>query len=121
MGNFKQLRVWQDALELVTSIYSLSNASPFSRDFGLTDQIRRASVSIPSNIAEGDERGTSKEAIRFFHIAKGSVAEVITQLHVAHNIGYIDQQTLGKLENQSEKIRASLLNLIRARENRMQL
>lgn len=119
MGNFKQLRVWQDALELTTSIYSLSNSSSFSRDFGLTNQIRKASVSIPSNIAEGDERGTAKEAIRFFHIAKGSVAEVITQLHVAYNIGYIDQQTLENLENQSEKIRASLINLIRARENQI--
>lgn len=116
MGNFKQLRVWQDALELVTSVYSLSKVSPFSRDFGLTDQIRRASVSIPSNIAEGDERGTTKEAIRFFHIAKGSVAELITQLHVAYKIGYIDRQTLDQLENRSEKIRASLTNLINARK-----
>ena len=67
MGNFKELRVWQEAINLAVDIYTLSRRQPFSKDFGLCDQIRRSAVSISSNIAEGDERGTNKESIRFFH------------------------------------------------------
>ena len=116
MGNFKELRVWQEAINLSTSIYNISRKEPFSKDFGLCDQIRRSAVSVASNIAEGDERGTNKESIRFFHIAKGSAAETITQLIIAHRVGYIDQSTLEAFEGQSEKIRASLKKLIKARE-----
>jgi len=117
MGKFKDLRVWQDALDLTEHIYQLTKKEPFSKDFGLRDQIQRAAVSITSNISEGDERGTNKESIRFFNIAKGSTAEVITQLHIAHRIGYIDQSVFEKLEDQAEKIRASLKNLIKSRSN----
>ena len=115
MGNFKELRVWQDAVKLAKDIYQATRLEPFVKDFGLCNQIQRAAVSISSNIAEGDERGTNKEAIRFFHIAKGSAAEVITQLYIAQQIDYIDPVSFEKLENQCEKIRASLKNLIKAR------
>lgn len=117
MGNFKKLRVWQDAIDLATSIYEVTKATPFCRDFGFCNQIQRAAVSVASNIAEGDERGTNKEAIHFFHIAKGSAAEVITQLHIALKIGYITPEVFTQLEDRTEKIRASLKNLIRARKN----
>jgi four helix bundle protein len=116
MGKFKQLRVWQEAIDLATLIYNLSKRAPFSRDFGLRDQIRRAAISVSSNIAEGDERNTNRESIHFFHIAKGSIAEIISQLHIAHNIGYIDMATLEDLEKRSGKIAASLRNLIKARQ-----
>lgn len=76
---------------------------------------KRAVVSIPSNIAEGDDRGSNRASVHFFNIAKGSSAEVITQLNIAHNIGYIDEQTLKELENEAMKINASLKNLIKAR------
>lgn len=115
MGNFKQLRVWQDSLDLATNIYALSRQEPFAKDFGLCNQIQRAAVSISSNIAEGDERGSDKQSVYFFNVAKGSVAEIITQLNIAFNIGYIDSDTLYNLENQSEKIRASLKKLIKSR------
>ena len=115
MGNFKELRVWQEGVDLSVKIYEETSKLPFSKDFGLCNQIRRASVSIASNISEGDERGTIKEAVHFFNIAKGSAAEVITQLHIAHKIGYIETSKFIKLEDQSEKIRAMLKNLIKKR------
>lgn len=78
-GGFKELRVWQKSKELAVEIYKITNATVgFKNDFSLRDQIRRAVVSIPSNIAEGDERETDREAVRFFYIAKGSSAEVLT-------------------------------------------
>ena len=115
MGKFKDLRVWNDAIDLTGKIYEVSRSGSFAKDFGLQNQIQRASVSIASNIAEGDERGTNREASHFFNIAKGSTAEVITQLIIAHRIGYISLEELDVLENQCEKIRASLKNLIQAR------
>ncbi|PHN07557.1 four helix bundle protein [Flavilitoribacter nigricans] len=117
MGNFKDLRVWQDAMELVVDIYQICRTDAFARDYGLRDQLQRSAVSIPSNIAEGDERGTNKESIRFFNIAKGSVAETITQLLIAYRVGYLDEKELHQLEEKAEKIRASLKNLIKARKN----
>ncbi len=110
MGNFKSLRVWQDAITLAADIYFFSNEIPFSKDFNLADQIRRSVVSVSSNIAEGEERGSKKEAIYFFNIAKGSIAEAISQLHIAYKVGYIDQKSFDRLENQAEKIGASLKN-----------
>ena len=81
----------------------------------LSNQIQRVSVSISSNIAEGDERGSNRELARFFNIAKGSAAEVITQLHIAENIGYIDKSTKERLMQKTEKIRSGLKNLLKAR------
>jgi four helix bundle protein len=115
MGRFKELRVWRDSMDLAERVYSLCRKEPFSKDFGLMGQITRAAISIPSNIAEGDERGSKKEAIYFFNIAKGSTAEVITQLELAYRIGYIDQQELAIMDDLAQKVRASLKNLIRAK------
>ena len=112
MGKFRELRVWQDALDLAESIYRLTTKEPLSRDYGLRNQMQKAAVSVASNISEGDERSSIKESIYFFSIAKGSVAEVITQLIIAYRIGYIDDESFIDLEDQAEKIRASLKNLI---------
>ena len=86
MGNFKKLHVWKDSIKLSANIYHITRKEPFMKDFGLASQIQRAAVSIASNIAEGEERQSDKVAIHFFHIAKGSAAEVITQLHIAYCI-----------------------------------
>ena len=86
-----------------------------SRDFSLKDQIRRSAVSIPSNIAEGDERGSNKEAVRFFYIAKGSLAELQTQLEIAHEIGFLEQRTVADLEERCRQIGRMLGSLIKAR------
>lgn len=117
MGKFKELRVWQDAMNLVEGIYKITKKAAFAKDYGLSNQIQRAAVSIASNIAEGDERGSDKESIRFFNMAKGSTAEVTTQLNIAYRIGYIDQRTFERCEDQSEKIRASLRKLINKRKD----
>ena len=111
MGRFKELRVWQDSMELAQQIYNITRLGSFEKDFGLRNQIQRAVVSISSNIAEGDERATNKESIYFFNMAKGSAAEVITQLNIAFRIGYIDKRSFNELENMAEKTRASLKNL----------
>lgn len=115
MGKFKELRVWQDSMNLVVGVYKISRKGTFAQDYGLCRQIQRAAVSIPSNIAEGDERNSDRESVHFFNIAKGSTAEVITQIEIAYRIGYIDKETLIKFEGQAEKVRASLKNLIKAR------
>ena len=72
MGKFQDLKVWQRAKDLAVYLYRLTGKGAFAKDYSLKDQIRRAGVSIPSNIAEGDELSTDKQAIRFFYIAKGS-------------------------------------------------
>lgn len=112
---FQTLVVWQRAKKLAVEIYMLTRSGLFVRDFGLRDQIRRAAVSIASNIAEGDERTTNKDSIRFFGIARGSTAELRTQLAIAHDVGYIDKPEYLKLDNQCIEIGKMLGGLIKAR------
>lgn len=119
MGNFLKLRVWQFAKEIALKIYQLTRSMEFSKDFGLKDQIQRSSVSIASNIAEGDELGTDKLAIRHFYIAKGSTAELLTQLIIANEIGYIDDVTKNSLVDECDKISAMLTNLIKVRLSKL--
>ena len=115
MGKFKELRVWKDSMDLAIKVYGITNMGKFKYDHGLKEQIRRASVSIASNISEGDERSGNKQSVYFFNIAKASTAEVITQLNIAYEIGYINNEVFSSTEDQAEKIRASLKNLIKYR------
>lgn len=117
MGGFRDLRVWQKAKELAVEVYRLTDGGAFSRDFPLRDQIRRSAVSIPSNIAEGDERGTNKDAVRFPFIAKGSPAELQTQLEIADEIGYVDSSALDALNQKSSSIGKMLGSLIKTRSH----
>ncbi len=94
---FEDIQTWQQDREMTKAIYLLSNVGMFARDFGLRDQIRRASVSIMSNIAEGFERGGDVEFRRFLAIAKGSSGDVKAQLYVALDAGMIDQATFDSL------------------------
>ena len=112
---FKSLLVWQKAQDLAVTIYRVTQEGPLSRDFGLRDQMRRAAVSVSSNIAEGDERDTDKDAIRFLFIAKGSVAELRSQLDLAVRIGSLDAGTGSALEAQAEEVAKMLRGLITAR------
>jgi len=89
---FEEIEAWQDARLLVKGIYEVTDGGRFARDFGLRDQIRRASISTMSNIAEGFERGSDKDFIRFLYMAKASAGEVRSQLYVALDLGYVDQQ-----------------------------
>ena len=115
MGKFQELRVWEESKNLAVEIYKLTSQGDFSRDFGLKDQIRRAAVSIPPNIAEGDELQTNKQSVKHFHYAKGSAAELITQLFIAKEIGYINHTQCQPLVSKAEKIAAMLNKLIQAR------
>lgn len=101
---FEEIEAWQLARELTTRIYSLSKVGEFARDFGLKDQIRRASVSIMSNIAEGFERGGTREFIQFLATAKGSAGEVRSQLYVAFDESYLDQAAFADLHKMSTRI-----------------
>ncbi len=112
---YRELRVWQRAKELAVTVYTLSASGPLSRDFGLRDQIRRAAVSIPSNIAEGDERDTNKDSVRFLYIAKGSLAELRTQLEIARDIDALDVTRSDQLEAACAEIGRMLGSLIKAR------
>ncbi|WP_236891864.1 four helix bundle protein [Desulfoluna limicola] len=113
--NFRKLNVWQQAKDLTVYIYKLTAQGAFHRDLGLREQIQRAAVSIPSNIAEGNELNTDKQAVRHFYIAKGSAAEVLTQSIIAFEIGYLDQTHFSHIEEECRKISGMLQRLIQAR------
>jgi len=85
---YQQLIVWQKAMILVNPIYELTLAFPNDEKFGLTSQLRRAAVSVPSNIAEGSGRGSDKDFCRFLYLARGSLTEIETQLLIAQQLGY---------------------------------
>ena len=89
-ASFEELEVWRVARKAVREVYTLTKSPAFAADFGLRDQLRRASVSIVSNIAEGFERSGNAEFIRFLYIAKGSAGEARAQLYLALDLGYID-------------------------------
>jgi four helix bundle protein len=93
---FEDMELWQKARAIAKAIYQLTEKEYFSRDYGLKDQVRRASVSIMANIAEGFERGSNKEFIQFLYIAKGSAGEVRAQLYIAFDLGYISK---GEFDN----------------------
>ena len=104
MGNFQNLTVWQKAKNLAVYIYKLTNQGKLATDYGLKDQIRRAAISIPSNIAEGDELDTDKQSIKHFYYAKGSTAELLTQSIISFEIGYIDKKTYENIEKECKII-----------------
>ena len=117
IDRFEDIEVWRKARELVKAIYAISNEGSFSRDFGLRDQIRRAAVSIMSNIAEGFERDGDREFLQFVSIAKGSTGEVRAHLYVALDAGYIDQETFARLFDMATQISRMLAGLMKYLRN----
>jgi four helix bundle protein len=115
MGKFHELKVWQRAKNLAVYLYKETGTGAFAKDFGLRDQIRRAAVSIASNVAEGDELGSDRQAIRFFYTAKGSSAEVLTQTIIAHEIGYLTKEHFDYVYEECRSISSMLTRLIQAR------
>ncbi len=107
--------MWQKARDSAVLVYSITNSSSFKKDYGLCGQVRRSAASITSNIAEGDERGTDKESVRFFFIAKGSLAELRTQMDIAHQIGYINEKTFLKVGEKAIQIGKMPAGLIKGR------
>ncbi len=110
---FEEIVAWQKARALTAEVYALSRSGAFRRDFGLRDQICRAAVSVMSNVAEGFERGSRPEFARFLRIARGSAGEVRSQLYVALDADYIDQQTFDRLAEATREITHMLNRLIR--------
>ena len=119
METHKDLRVWQQSIEMVTSIYLMTQSFPKEETFGLVSQLRRASVSVPSNIAEGYARGTDKEKLHFLRISSGSMSEVETQLLLSLNLGYIDQEKYNELSEIVTSVWKQLNSLISSIKNRL--
>ncbi|MCW3805177.1 four helix bundle protein [Plebeiibacterium marinum] len=111
MHNFKELKVWQKSRMLVKTIYQITNIFPKEESFGLISQMRRAVVSIPSNIAEGAGRGTDKDFGRFLDIAYGSSFELETQLLLCVDLEYISENVLNETEPQIKEIQRMLYSL----------
>lgn len=118
MGNFQELKVWQRAKELAVFLYKLTGKGAFAKDWGLRDQIRRSAVSIPSNVAEGDELNTDRQSIKFFYIAKGSSAELLTQIIIAHEIDYLSKEDFDHVKNECQTISRMLAKPIQARSKK---
>ncbi|MBI5853684.1 MAG: four helix bundle protein [Nitrospirae bacterium] len=112
---FRDLVVWQKAKDLAVRMYQLAASGGLGRDSGLRDHICRSAVSIASNLAEGDERGTDREAVRFFYIAKGSLAEFRTQIQIAHESGQLKRSVYEGLEGDCETLGKMLGSLIKVR------
>ena len=89
-SNYKNLIVWQKAMDLVAEVYNIVKLLPREEIYSMVDQMKRAAISIPSNIAEGQERGTTKDFIKFLYIAKGSKAELETQLMICVRLNYFN-------------------------------
>jgi four helix bundle protein len=108
---YRDLIVWQKAMKLVTAIYQASRLWPRDELYGLTGQIRRSAISIPSNIAEGSARRSRGDYARFLNIAIGSLFELQTQLEIARNLGYLDSNPFDALFRDSREIEAMLAKL----------
>ncbi len=113
---FKDLLVWQKAKNLSIILYKASGDGVLSRGFGLRDQMRRSAGSIASNLAEGDERNTDKESVRFFSIAKGSLAELRTQIQVAFEVVYLEKEIYERVEAECTELGKMIGGLIKARK-----
>jgi four helix bundle protein len=112
--NFEDLRVWQRGIELTKQIYLTTSQGELSKDFGLKNQLRRAAVSVPTNIAEGFERRSRKEYVNFLNIAKGSAGEIRSLLRVAIEVGYLEEKTYLQLYSQAKELSRMLAKQIKA-------
>ncbi|MCK4392504.1 four helix bundle protein [Candidatus Bipolaricaulota bacterium] len=110
---FEDIEAWKKARVLVKEIYQTTGKGKFAKDFSLKDQIRRAAVSVMSNIAEGFSRQTDKEFIQFLFMSKGSVSEIQSQLYIANDLGYIDEEEFTGLYHDADEIARLISGFIR--------
>jgi four helix bundle protein len=116
----KDLKIWTESIDMVTNIYKLTSSFPKEEMYGLTSQIRRSAVSVPSNIAEGAARKNKKEFRQFLYIALGSLSELETQLLAARNIGYLNEENYSNFNEtilQLIKMTSSFINHINDKNN----
>lgn len=111
MHNFKDLRVWQKSIELTTDIYKLLASFPTDEKFGLISQLKRAAVSVPSNIAEGAGRNSNKEFNHFLSISLGSLFELETQLIISKNLNLINSDSLLEMNNKISELQKMIFSL----------
>ncbi len=116
-NSYKSLKVWQKGVSLAEFIYGITQGFPKEEIYGLTSQIRRAAISIPSNIAEGSSRRSTKEFVRFINIAYGSLSELETQFYLANRLNFIDNEALTLIENQTSEL-GMMLNGLRQSLNK---
>ena len=110
-SDYRQLKVWQKAMDLTVEIYSLVNKFPREENYALSDQLRRSAVSIPSNIAEGQGRNSDKEFVNFLSIARGSLWELETQIEICERLSYIDSSQKENVFTQTEEV-GKMLNAL---------
>jgi four helix bundle protein len=116
---FRDLMAWKQSRSLASDIYRLASRPGLRGHHAFCDQLGRAALSVPSNIAEGDERGTNKEALRFLFIARGSLSELETQLWVGHDLGWIEPEEYRRLSEKMGAVARLLGGLIRMRQHRL--
>ena len=112
--SFRDLDVWRDGVALAEIVYAETRSFPDEERYGLTSQLRRASVSVPSNIAEGWGRRTRKDYVRFLHVARGSLFEVATQVEIARRVGFLSVDRSDRIERQGTVCGKRLSRLIAA-------
>jgi four helix bundle protein len=113
-GTFEDLLAWQRAMELVVQVYRDTEGFPRHETYGLTSQLRRAAVSVASNVAEGKGRGSDKELIQFLNCSRGSIYEIQTQLLIAQRLGYLTDEQAAGLHAKSDEVGRLLNGLIKA-------
>ena len=116
--SYQDLMAWRKAMDLVTEVYKITHNFPREEIFGLTSQLRRAAVSVPSNIAEGQGRTSRKEFLYFLGNAKGSLSEAETQILIARNLGYIDKEGINDLLNLAAEVGRILNGLMASLRNK---
>ena len=112
--DYRELIVWQKAVDLVEAVYRVTRSFPREEVYGLTSQIRRAVVSVPSNIAEGQARNSTADFLHFLSIARRSLKEVETQVIIARRLGYIDEKLEGDLTSLTEEVSRLISGLMRS-------
>ncbi len=111
MKNFKNLKIWQNGIEMVVEVYQITETFPKEEVYGLTGQIKRSAVSIPSNIAEGAGRGSNKDFNRFLDVALGSSFELETQLIIANKLEFLNDTDFDKLNQQIDEEQKMIIGL----------
>jgi four helix bundle protein len=113
--DYRNLLVWRRARTLAIEVCRATGETPFRREWGFRDQLRRAAISVPSNIAEGNERGSDRDCARFFYFARGSLAELSTQADIASAIGLLDHGLAEKWMRECDELARMLAALVRSR------
>jgi len=112
--NYTELETWRRAMDLVVAVYAATSSYPKGEVYGLTAQTRRSAVSIPSNIAEGQGRGSTRDFVRFLAVARGSLCELETQLRIGSRLRYVDERSIDNLLGESATVGRLLNGLIRS-------